>query len=274
MTNFKQLSQARARLLFILTTAALVSPGCSGWRGSKPARETAGVVTSTTPPFATKEPERYQAVRITTITKTSTSVPAETQTVRVFIARDGEKRREGYENSTGEQSIYLENAQGRYLLLPAKNSYANLSATDTPPDSRALADQAAEVSVDRLLHESPSEARYEKLGIETLNGRTTTKFRVTRAESNTGSGAESETLIWIDEQLGLPIRSETTFSRDHNSKVLMELRDISLDVDARLFELPEDYKQIALPYASSPISKAERRESPTQGKGQNKGQNP
>lgn len=262
MNNFKHLSETRVRLLLlVLTTAALVSPGCLSCQRPSPARETTRVITSTTPPFATKEPERYQAVRITTTIKSSTSAPAETQTVRVFIARDGDKRREEYESGPGEQTIYLENAQGRYVLLPANKSYANLSAADTPSDSSGLADPAPEVSGDRLLHESRSDARYEKLGIENLAGRTTTKYRVTRSESNNGTGAGSETLIWIDEQLGMPVRSETTFSGDRNSKVLTELKDISLNVDTRLFELPVDYKQVASPFASSLIPKAEGRES-------------
>ncbi len=275
MNNFNHLLEAPALLLFlVLTTAALVSFGCGSCRRSKLATETTGVTTSTTPPFATKEPERYQAVRITTTTKSSTSAPAETQTVRVFIARDGEKRREEYESGPGEQTIYLENAQGRYLLLPADRLYASLSAADTPADSRSLTDPAPEVSVDRLLHESRSDTHYEKLGIENLDGRTTTKYRVTRAESNKGTGAGSETLIWIDEELGMPIKSETTFSGDRNSRVLTELKDISLNVDARLFELPADYKQVASPFASSLIPKAEGREGATQNRGQNKSQNP
>ena len=239
------------RLLpIVLAGALLFSQGCRSWQSVSPAREppTTGSITSTRPPFVTKEPERYQAVRIITTIESfanpRTSAPLETRTVRVFIARDGEKRREEYDGGRGKQIVYLENAQGRFVLLPSNKSYADLIATDATTESVDSPDEAPELSADRLLHESRSEARYQKLGIESLEGRTTTKYRVTKAEAANGTAATGETLIWIDESLGMPVRSETTFSGDHYTKVLMELRDISLKLDPTLFEVPADYKKV------------------------------
>lgn len=50
-------------------------------------------------------------------------------------------------------------------------------------------------------------------------------------------------MIWIDDVLKMPIRSETT-SPD-GTRVRMELSDLSLDVDLDLFKIPEDYEKIA-----------------------------
>jgi outer membrane lipoprotein-sorting protein len=50
-------------------------------------------------------------------------------------------------------------------------------------------------------------------------------------------------LIWIDESVNMPIKSETT-SVD-GTKIRMELSNLALVVDKRLFEIPEDYKKVA-----------------------------
>jgi len=100
-----------------------------------------------------------------------------------------------------------------------------------------------EASPDLLLHEVPTVSRYLKLGSENLSGRSTTKYRVSNGDPTT----ESETFIWIDESLGMPIRSETTHrSATLTTKTLMELKDIRLEVDERLFVLPSDYREVAI----------------------------
>jgi hypothetical protein len=200
-----------------------------------------------TPPFSTKEPDRYQAIRITSFTETTDAEnSSSSQSHQVLIARDGEKRREEYFGGGRGQIVYLEIPPGRFIVLPAKRMYADLSTTpqetdrgnsphDSPDDSPIL-------SPDQLLNEAHAPATYEKLSTETLAGRMTTKYRVvvlTRAES------QNETLIWVDEALGMPVRSETmSKSRGHSSKVTMELKDVKLEVDERLFSWPSDFRKV------------------------------
>jgi outer membrane lipoprotein-sorting protein len=50
--------------------------------------------------------------------------------------------------------------------------------------------------------------------------------------------------MWIDETLKMPIKSETK-SAD-GTRVLMELSDISLEVDSDLFKVPKDYQKLAI----------------------------
>ncbi len=70
----------------------------------------------------------------------------------------------------------------------------------------------------------------------------TTKYRVVVV---TGADSQNETLIWIDEALGMPVRSETmSKSSGHSSKVTMELKDVKLEVDERLFSWPSDYRKV------------------------------
>ena len=55
-------------------------------------------------------------------------------------------------------------------------------------------------------------------------------------------GAGGMLMIWIDESLGMPIRSE---SKSEGRQSIMNLTNISLTVDGSLFQIPEGYKKVA-----------------------------
>ncbi|MDT5122484.1 MAG: hypothetical protein QOC96_1966 [Acidobacteriota bacterium] len=198
--------------------------------------------TLTTPPFATKEPERYQAMRV----ETAGSEGSNAFSRQTFIARDGERRREDYETPEGIKISSLELPTGIYVLLPAQKLYAELK-TDASVGALGQASVPPDFSPDKLLNEVRPEAHYEKLGAETVNGRATMKYRVT-LKGKTGAGNEitTERLIWVDENLGMPIKSEMTSTGNGagGTHVTMELRDIKETVDAGLFELPQDYRKV------------------------------
>jgi outer membrane lipoprotein-sorting protein len=265
-------SNKASALLFIVLSAVLIGQGCQGSGSVSPSVSRWGnsssseIITSSIPPFATREPASYQAVRITTTTESAgpASSPLETRTIRVFIAREGDRRREEYEDDAGEKIVYLENSQGRFVLIPSNKVYAELNSAEALTSSVELPQDAAEISADRLLHETHNEASYQKLGIENVDGRTATKYRITKADSSNGAVGNSETLIWIDESLGMPIRSESTFAGAHYSKVLMELKNLSLSVDDQLFELAGDFKKVDARLIPSINAKRDRRQKTSQ----------
>lgn len=203
----------------------------------------AGVEAQTTPPFSTREPERYQWTRVITGTvaadKGGAVEPAVSQSV--FMARDGDRRREDYEILQGVRLTVLRLPEGSYTLYPAKKLYAELGGSESgtartvPPD----------FSADKLVNASRTAARYEKLGTEELMGRATTKYRVTSTSNQQGETVE--TLIWIDEALGMPIKSETTTRSEATgeSRYTVEYRDIKLEADPALFSLPKDYRKVS-----------------------------
>jgi hypothetical protein len=201
----------------------------------------------TAPPFSTKEPDRYQAIRITSFTEPgSAENSSASQTNEVLIARDGDKRREEYSAGASGQIVYLEVPAGRFIVLPAKRLYADLSAASRENEQGNIPydgpDDPAGLSPDQLLNEAHAPPTYEKLGTETLAGRMTTKYRVVALS---GADSQNETLIWIDEALGIPVRSEAiSKSGGHSSKVTMELKDVKLEVDEGLFSLPFDYQKV------------------------------
>ena len=202
--------------------------------------------TLATPPFATKEPEHYQALRVIT---SSTGSEANSRGAvdsldsQTFVARDGDRRREDYQTPSGMKVSFLQLPNGTYVLLPEKKMYAEWKPEAYGMGEEQAARGAPDFSPDKLLNEVRPEAHYEKLGSEIVNGRTTAKYRVTlRGKTGTAKETTTESLVWVDEALGMPIKSEMTSTS--GARVLMELRDIKEAVEASLFELPQDYRKV------------------------------
>ena len=237
-------SSHTAILLFLVLTISAAGASCKRKSVEMAANSNATSEvddTSTTPPFSTREPERYQWTRVITgvVAGDKAGEPAVSQTV--FMARDADKRREDYEILKGVRLTVLRLPEGSYTLYPAKKIYAEMGGGQSAT-SKAQARVPPDFSADKLVNASRAGARYEKLGTEDLNGRTTTKYRVTTRGQ---TGEATETIIWIDESLGMPIKSESiTKSEAGESRYTVEYRDIKLDADSSLFILPKDYKKV------------------------------
>jgi len=191
---------------------------------------------SSIPPFKTIEPLKYRAERSVTYTDNQG-----TSTItRTSIARDGDLRREDFEIKSSKIAT-IQNGGTRVLLVPDERIYADVNL---PSDVAALADLLdSGSSPELLLHEqTPVRSSYERLGTEEVDGRTTTKYRVVVNNLGGASVSKLETLIWIDEALGMPIRSE---SKSDGQQSIMNLTNISLTVDGSLFQIPEGYKKVA-----------------------------
>lgn len=226
----------RRKTLLTSLSIALITISCA--QNQKVATETNSneTVASSTPPFQTKEPERYRATR----TITTVNAAGETVVTKNRVARDGELRRDETE-MWQRRVVYLYLPEGRFLLVPDEKVFVDLTKTD---DTSGL-EEESESSPDRLLHTEPIATSYQQIGTETVNGRTAQKYRVV-VNSSTGTNVTvNETLIWIDEALHMPIKSETT-SGD-GKRVTMELTEIGLNVDRSVFQIPEGYEKIAMP---------------------------
>lgn len=190
------------------------------------------IVVSTTPPFRTKEPDRYRATRTITIF----TPDGQTIVTKTSIAKDGPLRREEPEDSS--RVVYLDLIEGRFVLLPEAKVYA--AATPDADNSEAGIEDN---SPDRLLHLEPINTTYQSLGSEVIAGRNTQKYRITVNGSAPENVSQNETLMWIDETLSMPIKSETK-SAD-GTRTTMELSDIDLNPDNGLFQIPAGYEKIA-----------------------------
>jgi len=229
--------QIRARALIPLCCSLLVFVSCSSQTNSPAPPNASTETVSSTPPFQTKEPERYRATR----TMTSVAADGKTTVTTISIARDGELRRTESKVAT-RTLIFLNLPEGTFVLLPDEKIYASVSG-----DSVLGTAEDGEISPEKLLHGDDLKSSYQKLGAEVVGGRNTNKYRVVVNSTSAISVTPSETLIWIDEALGMPIRSETKSS--DGTHVTMELSEIELNVDRHLFEIPNDFQKVSVEVA-------------------------
>jgi outer membrane lipoprotein-sorting protein len=224
----------RHAITFILVIALTLTTSCSRREPTVNESPTNSRVVSSTPPFQTREPERYQAIREVRFTPASGGEATVTRTV---IAKNGAMRREE-DNAGSKRVVYLDLPTGRFLLLPDEKLYAQL---DDDANTQVSADPDSDMPAELYLHTGPIQSTYENVGNEPVNGRTTTKYRVAVNSLEGESVNDSETLIWVDESLGMPIKSVT---RSATGTRTMELSEVTMEVETGLFEIPSSYQKV------------------------------
>ena len=238
--------------LGLILLAALMALGCDACQPKQnanvPSNANAVIETVETPPFQTKEPAQYQAtVVITTSFVGNQNAPLGPPlgSVSQFIARDGDKRRLDYDFLPGARVAILTKPEGEYLLFPAEKIYATVKPEKPKPDKTSAHEESLEeFSPDKLLNPQMPGAKFENLGAETVNGRATNKYRSLLTVTNDGKTTTNETLIWVDEALGIPVKEESTSAREGTRRTL-EYRDIKTSVEATLFDIPAGYRQVS-----------------------------
>jgi len=222
---------SRWSILTIILLFGFASFACS--KGGQPAGQTSpALIVASTPPFKTREPETYQAVRSITFAPTN---EGQSSSAAITIVKDGDRRREE-DKSNGKTVVYLDLPAGSFVLLPEEKIYAEIVG---PSTSSATAEGFEEGYV----HTAPIQSTYENLGTESLNGTTTTKYKVTVNSANNGNVTQSETLIWIDDGLGMPIKSVT---RSASGTRNMELSQVKLSIDKSLLEIPKGFQKVEM----------------------------
>src|ERR1051326_7398406 len=142
----------------LISLALLLVASCRTQNGAPATNNsTADTFTSATPPFQTKEPERYRAIRSITTTTTD----GRTRTVRYAIARDGDSRRFEAE-FLSVRMIFVQGPDGKFVLVPDKKVY--MDQTQGVP----LQPYEDESSPERLLHTESGTSSYKQLGSEVI----------------------------------------------------------------------------------------------------------
>lgn len=198
-------------------------------------------------PFSTKEPALYQAEIVISLPGTPAANAPDDDAAgqKYFVARDGEKRRTDYELSPKETMSVLEDEGGKTIvLLPQKKCSAEEKAaagSAAPTQGESFTDF---LTSGRLAENIPT--NFESLGKETIGGQALAKFRV-RYEKTNGVESISEALVWVDEELGMPVRTEFYTLKDgqKTNPVTTEFRNIKLSVDAGVFNKPDGCQNIS-----------------------------
>lgn len=195
-----------------------------------------------------REPEAYQAkltVRAqTTGSGTNIAIPA----ITADVARSGADRRFSFVLPGGEEVIYLDRADKRYVILPKRKQYAELTPQSTGFEVPRV------MTPGQVVEQIKNLKGYERVGEETVNGRPAIKYRYS-GTSSTGTQAgdvKTEATVLIDKDTGLPLRSDTIAeSQSGNVKgvtglnFVTEMSDIKTVVDPAMFEIPAGMAKVS-----------------------------
>lgn len=199
---------------------------------------------STAPALEAREPESYSVGTTITVQPTGNSPQANIPPLRFTFARAGTDRRVSFilPAPVGEV-VYLEKPTLKYLIFPSKNQYVELDSSEL---GFPLGQMMSPVSAIERLKER---THYETLGTETVNGRAATKYKFSGAvDTRTKAGvAQADSLLYVDQETGLPVRSEidTTSSSGAGAKVIVATESLKLTADPTLFEVPTAMKKVS-----------------------------
>lgn len=181
-------------------------------------------------PFSTKEPNVYQAEIVLT-----SYANGEKQEREIFTARSGAKSRCDFADQisslrTGDNRSFLIDKGGKIYAEIEKDSAGGGETGDSIKDFLTV----------EWLNEKPG-ATFEKL--ETDGNLTKYRARFAAAQN-----ANSEIFVYVDENLQMPVKQEF-YSTNGEQKTLMfsmEMRNLRLEADDKLFELPKDFRKVSL----------------------------
>ena len=196
--------------------------------------------------LAAKEPDKYKATLVFTAETEGGDKTIGIPTLSAEVARNGEDRRVSFKLPDGSDLIYLDHAGVPYAIAPGRKQYAELTKEATGFQLQKLMTPGQIVSyLDKL-------KGIEAAGEENVNGRTALKYRYAKtSNTNTSAGTvNTESFIFIDKDTGLPLRAELLSEASGNvqgvkgAKIVAEMRDITTDVDAKLFEVPTEFNKV------------------------------
>ena len=225
-------SVTRFFFAFLLFSA----PSCNVWRASETANNNSTTFssseTSSEIPFAAKEPDVYQTEIVTRIFTAN----GEKTERKIFTARSGTRRVTVFNPGEKNEITRLElNADSIFSIFRAGKIYAENSNASTVSN-----DPTNDFLTTEWLNQKTA-ARFENLGKE--NG--LSKFRVKLGDAE---NANSEVLIYVDDNLKIPVRQEFYSGAGEQQKVLtfsVELENFKPEAGEKLFELPKDYRKVS-----------------------------
>jgi hypothetical protein len=228
-----------AKLFFLVLFFSICFSACGFWRsggsensnGANREPFTAREIPSEIP-FTTREPEVFQCEIVV-----SGSASGEKSERKTFIARNGARRLAIF--AAGERteiSLLQTDAGAAFSIYREKKVYTENAAGRATPASGGENFNDF-LTVARL--NAKASAAFESLGAE--NG--LSKFLVRLNNSDA-----SEILIFVDENLKIPVRQEF-YSRAGDEKILLytvELKNFQLQADDKLFEPPpKDFRKVS-----------------------------
>lgn len=185
----------------------------------------------------TREPDQYKATLV--FSATAEGKPQALK-LPIEVARSGDNRRYAFNNiPVIGQVIFLDRADKRYLILPGRKQYAEITPSLIGFDIRSLTPGQMVVVLQQ-------QKGVERVGEEQREGRTVVKYRyAATAKTNSQAGdVAAESFIYVDKETGLPLHADLTGQSSGNvqgvnrAHLIADMQDIQTTVDPALFELP------------------------------------
>ncbi|MEP6923239.1 MAG: hypothetical protein ABI954_02135 [Pyrinomonadaceae bacterium] len=195
----------------------------------------------------TREPEIYQAT-VALKLETMGSQQANLPPIMAQVARNGGDRRMEFTLPNKEKVIYLDAAGKHYLISPDRKQFAELNQESLGFEIRNL------MTPSQIVQQVKNLKGVERVGEESVDGRTAIKYRyagTTDTKSQAGN-VQTESVILVDKETGLPLRSETNSQSETGQvkgvtgvRLITEMSNIQTTIAPDMFTPPTDYKQVA-----------------------------
>lgn len=253
--SYAQISKRRSLMILVaaIALAAFLSSAC-GRAGTETtvnmntntnATPSANANTAAAPANAleAREPERYSLATTITIQPTGNSPQTNVPPLKFLFAKMGAERRLSFKlpDPVGEV-IYLEKPPLKYLIFPARNQFVELDPNEL---GFQLGDLMSPASVIARLKQR---TQYESVGAEPVNGRAAIKYRFKGAvDTHTKAGtAQADSIVYVDQETGLPLRSEieTSSSSGAGARIVTNAESLQLTPESSLFEVPTGMKKL------------------------------
>ena len=257
--QYAQERGSRARRSMCIGYLILVVPftGCSGATNGTNANRGGSAVNSnvnanagsravSAQPLEFREPERY-SMAMTISAQAVSDAPTSMATQQFGFAKLGSDRRWSFTLGAPLGHIdYLEKSGLMYLIFIDRSQYVEIEPADLGFQPSGVLTPGTTA---QLLN---TRTQYEQLGLEPVNGRTATKYRLTGAAD---AARKTEGVIFVDQETGLPLRYEltTVAASGTNLRVIFEARDVQPNPDRSQFEVPAGMKRITSQEAKSQI---------------------
>ena len=190
-----------------------------------------------------KDPDRF-SLSMTISAQEINNEPSSMPTLQFGFTRFDEDRRWTFSLPAPlGQVVYLEKSGLMYLILSDRKQYVELNLNDLGFQmARAMTPSA-------IANQLKTRARAEALGVELVNGRSARKFRF-KSESQIQDGA-----IYVDIETGLPVRAEVNTSPASGKplRIIVEGREIQLNPDRAIFDVPAGMKKVSTQEAKQAI---------------------
>ncbi|MBA3693767.1 MAG: hypothetical protein H0W77_10075 [Acidobacteria bacterium] len=178
-------------------------------------------------PFLTKEPDAFQTEIVVTAKDNFED--------KTFIAKNGANRFIAFDFQGKTEFALLQlGGNQSFLIAPSQKVFAENQLETAGAESETLNDLLT-----AGWSNQKADAKFERLGAEN----NFVKYLVSLDETK-----KSEIIISVDEKIGLPVKQEF-YSMSNGQKTLtltMEIKNFSLQTEAKYFEVPKDYKKVLL----------------------------